>query len=122
MKKVLLSALLGASLMAMPLTASAEEAGTWDYVGHSVFKSQSVVVYSNGGDFRACLAAGYNWSGYLTLWEYDAENADEKVSNQYITPSSCAVWRGIGGFVDGAQAEFYVTKSDGATIDVKFYD
>lgn len=122
-KKVLLSALLGASLMAMPLTASAETSGSWDYVGHSVFKSQSVVVYSNGGDFQACLAGGYNWSGYLTLHEYDADNADETISRQYITPGSCAVWRSIGGYVDGSQAEFYVTKpSDGVTIDVMFYD
>lgn len=123
-KKVLLSALLGASMVAMPMTVSASSG--WDYVGHAEFYYQSPVVESTGGDFEACLQGTTGWSGYVTMWEYDADSSDEKVGERYIGPGHCARWDNIGSFVDGSSnnvAEFYLTKpSDGKQLKVNFYD
>lgn len=97
-------------------------AGEWDYLGSSTFTTSSAIAHSSGGDFLVCLNSGP--SGYYNLYEYDPNNADDRVGYVYLTPGDCGAFRSIGGFVDGdnKKAEFYVYKSFGGSATVSFYD
>ncbi|MGM0884594.1 MAG: hypothetical protein ACQEXQ_26600 [Bacillota bacterium] len=109
-----------------PTTVNAEitpmGAGEWDYLGSSTFVNSSAIAKSSGGDFLVCLESGP--SGYYNLYEYDPDNADDKVGYVYLYPGACGAFRSIGGFVDGdnQRAEFYVYKAWGGTATVSFYD
>jgi hypothetical protein len=58
------------------------------------------------------------------LYEYDPDNADDRVGYVYLYSGACGAFRNIGGFVDGdnKRAEFYVYKDFGGTATVSFYD
>ncbi len=97
-------------------------AGEWDYLGSSTFVTTSAQAKSAGGDFLICLESGP--SGYYNLYEYDPDNADDRVGYVYLYPGACGAFRSIGGFVDGdnKRAEFYVYKAFGGTATISFYD
>lgn len=125
MKKISLSLLL--VLLVFPTSAFAG-AGEWDYVGSSTFHSQSVVISSGGGNFKACNRS--NVDAEVKLWESDPGlNPDDSVNGGFMVPgqtlyaNDCLIWD-VRDAVDGdnKKAELYLTKQGTSTIKVDFYD
>ncbi|WP_079527890.1 hypothetical protein [Halobacillus hunanensis] len=107
---------ISAALLALTLTvtlfipfSSAFASGGWDYVGHSTFREYTGVAESTGGDFMFVLNAGP--SGWYHLWEDDPA-VNDYVGKKYLSHGESAIFRNIGGFVDGSndEAEFFVKK------------
>ncbi|MCW1929523.1 hypothetical protein [Bhargavaea beijingensis] len=119
--------LFAALAVSLIIPASVSASSGWDYVGSSNFTKSSIIIYSTGGDFKACQTSGKG--GYVALWENDPNNADDAVEGfmspgRYLEPGRCAVWD-VRNFVDGSnkKAELYLVKSsDGNRIYVDFYD
>jgi hypothetical protein len=132
-KTTLATALVTAAglLLTSPATA-AEERGSWNYQGKDVFTKESRVFPSGGGDFKICLSSGSKYGSYR-LMEYDPVGPDDIVSadgtgidpyfpNDFDVNTNCLVYHDIGDEVDGAQAEFYLTKWSGGNSTVYAYD
>lgn len=92
------------------ISAKSNVTGTWDYIGSSIFFNTTGIAESTGGDFKYCLTAGP--SGWYKLWEDDPVG-DDFVGERYLSHDECAIFRNIGGYVDGSnnEAEFYVKKT-----------
>ncbi|WP_270181140.1 hypothetical protein [Alkalihalobacillus sp. CinArs1] len=112
--------------MTLPVLTGASSiqygAGEWDDKGTDTFKTKSKVIYSGGGNFKACMIGG---SGVheVTLWEADS-NPDDKLAYGLLSPGTCKVWYGLSDEIDGKnnKAELYLTKSGGNAITVEFED
>ncbi|GKU78192.1 hypothetical protein [Paenibacillus sp. L3-i20] len=100
--------------------------GVWNWIGEDQltrlgpnYYVSAPTVNSTGGDFRVCSTV----HDYYTLYEADSvPNAPDLVWTERTGSNKCAVWRGIGGFVDGdnRKAEFYIIGSKSAYV--WFYD
>ncbi|MCQ6268690.1 hypothetical protein M1K46_24255 [Fictibacillus sp. WQ 8-8] len=93
--KTIFSSAFIASALLLP-TNSASAASGWNYVGTSTFHKTSVSIESTGGDFKACLAPGWAWKGYVALYERDPDGINERVDSifdfgKWLDPQQCAV-------------------------------
>ncbi|MBH5320270.1 hypothetical protein I6N90_20990 [Paenibacillus sp. GSMTC-2017] len=108
-----------------PATPQAGD-GVWNWIGEDQltrlgpnFYVSAPTVNSTGGDFRVCSTV----HDIYTLYEADSvPNPPDYVKRVATGSDKCAVWRGIGGFVDGdnRKAEFYIVGSKSAYV--WFYD
>ncbi|WNB91163.1 hypothetical protein [Bacillus sp. NEB1478] len=111
------------------LTTPAKAAG-WDFLGGDRFSDETDIWPSGGGDYKICLSSE-SQPGYYQLFEEDPYNPDDQVrtglyfktagSNDFDS-KGCHVYKNIGGFVDGDQAEFYLKKYSSGESFVWFYD
>ncbi|MDN4075516.1 hypothetical protein [Fictibacillus terranigra] len=131
MKKI--SVILAFIALSLIIPAIAH-AGGWDYQGSDVFTHQSKIFLSGGGDFKICLSSNSK-SGYYELYDEDPFDRDDVVYSNgirglyYKTAGShdfdshgCHVFRNIGKYVDGDQAEFYLAKYSGGNSKVYAWD
>lgn len=105
--------------------------GNWNYLGYSVFQSQSIIFHSTGGDFRVCLSYESE-ATEIQLWEQDPRSLDDRVDpggaitpGKEIEPFECVIYQGVDDYVDGDNdlAELYIRKtSDGEQVKMYFYD
>ncbi|MCM3718975.1 hypothetical protein [Fictibacillus phosphorivorans] len=117
-------------LLATPsssLAANLAGAGSWDYLGEETLYSngaESHVYASGGGDYMICRDRNVGPSGEVKveLWEYDPESYNDYVGARYLSAGECGIFRSIGGFVDGAQAEFFAKSRTSSTIHISFFD
>ncbi|CDQ40823.1 MULTISPECIES: hypothetical protein [Virgibacillus] len=125
MKQVFIMLLTVATILFASLSSvqAKSQLTGWDYVGYSIFFNTTGIAESTGGDFKYCLDAGP--SGWYKLWEDDPVG-DDFVGERYLSHGECAIFRNIGGFVDGSnnEAEFYVQKIHSTNVKsyMIFYD
>jgi hypothetical protein len=110
--------------------------GDWDSLGSDEFTNQSKIFLSGGGDFKMCLSSN-SQPGYYQLFEEDPYNPDDEVisngvkgtyfktagtdSNDFDS-NGCHVFKNIGDYVDGDQAEFYLAKYSSGNSTVTAWD
>ncbi|WML42049.1 hypothetical protein RCG19_10720 [Neobacillus sp. OS1-2] len=92
------------------------DAGRWDLIGDSLFKSRSQTVYSHGGDFKLIIHQ-YKYSGTTYMYKLVEEDPLSEFSvDDFTGPKSVGifevVYRGINGWVDGddGTAELHLSK------------
>ncbi|SDJ14751.1 hypothetical protein SAMN05216352_12624 [Alteribacillus bidgolensis] len=118
----------------IPFSTASAGAGEWDLLGGDRFSDESDIWLSGGGAFKICLSSD-SQPGYYRLYEEDPFNRDDVVysngvkglyfktagSNDFDS-NGCHVFKDIGKYVDGDQAEFYLKKYSGGESFVWFYD
>lgn len=72
---------------------------------------------SGGGDFKVELT-GVDGAFTAQLMEYDPDTDDKVGENIRITGNGTLLYEGISQFVDGAEAEFYLSMTQGYTSEV----
>ncbi|MCR8860924.1 hypothetical protein NQ113_27640 [Bacillus pseudomycoides] len=102
-------------------------AGEWDYLGEETLSSngaESHVYASGGGDYMICRDPYVGPAGELKveLWEYDPDSYNDYVGTRYIARGKCGVFKDIGRFVDGSQAEFFAKSRSSSSMHLIFYD
>ncbi|MCX5095850.1 hypothetical protein OOK36_45000 [Streptomyces sp. NBC_00365] len=105
-------------------------AAGWDFVGRGTFFAtgngdyKTSAVRSTGGDFQGCIGPIFGSGDRYELWEWDSENTDDYVGSVRLNSDGCAVFRSIGGFVDGSDgtAEFYLVTTAVAGTYADYYD
>ncbi len=125
-KKVGASLLTSAIVLATPFTAFAALTykGTYAFSPNSDYTAlKTKVISSDGGDFKICPSALV--SKYYTLYEYDPDNADDKVGTVLIGGGGCYTFKDVGKYDPaGNNPEFYVVTStyQGYGTSVTVYD